>query len=322
MNSEKKSRIDISTYDAENGESTMEAQKIITDHNLQEIFEYPKLELPLIVWKDNYELFADCCVSAHWHSDFEIALLLSGELDYYLSNNHIHLKKGDCVFVNSNSLHMATQKSKEPAVMIGITFKPTALYSELNKHLYSKFFQGITNSKMRGFQIDTTTITGEKIVNNIVEIESLDIKDECYELLCLSVISRIWYEILLYLKENNESIVSVISNQKQEDIVKQIISYIKIHYMDDIPINKIANYVGISRSECFKCFKQYAARTPADYIIEYRLSSAANMHKSTDDSVLEICNKCGFSNSSYFGKRFKKRYGVTPLAFRKRTELI
>ncbi len=293
------------------------ANKIVIDNNLQEIFEYPKIDFPFIAWRDDYEKFPQGIVASHWHSDIEFAVLISGELDYYLSDQYLHLKKGDCVFVNSNALHLGVQHSYEKAIMIGITFKPSVFGAISGNNLYSKFFESISNSSIKGMKIDLESEVGWNIKNQIIELEMLDINSCFYELQSLSILCSLWMNFNIYLQDKGSLIEPIITNTKLESNVKQIISYIKSHYMENFNVGDIAKEIGISRTECFRSFKKFTTKTPIEYLLEFRLSSALNMLISTDDTVLEICTKCGFSNSSYFGKRFKERYGVTPMEYRK-----
>ncbi len=166
-------------------------------------------------------------------------------------------------------------------------------------------------------KINVESELGRNIKNKIIELEMLDIYSCYYELQSLSTLCSLWMDFNIYLQDKHSLIEPVITNTKLESNVKQIISYIKSHYMENIHVDDIAKEIGISRTECFRSFKKFTTKTPIEYLLEFRLSSASNMLVSTDDTVLEICTKCGFSNSSYFGKQFKRRYGITPIKYRK-----
>ena len=47
------------------------------------------------------------------------------------------------------------------------------------------------------------------------------------------------------------------------------------------------------------------------------LSLAATLLLETDKSVLEIASDVGYSNSGNFGSAFKRRYGVSPVRYRR-----
>lgn len=65
--------------------------------------------------------------------------------------------------------------------------------------------------------------------------------------------------------------------------------------------------------------KKYFGVTPSEYINNIRLSFAANQLLTTSNSVLDICLDCGFENTVYFHKKFKEKFGETPLQFRKKS---
>lgn len=54
-----------------------------------------------------------------------------------------------------------------------------------------------------------------------------------------------------------------------------------------------------------------------DYVRNNRLEVAKNLLvQRMDLSIVEICEKVGYSNTSYFTTSFKKKYGVTPSKYR------
>ena len=52
------------------------------------------------------------------------------------------------------------------------------------------------------------------------------------------------------------------------------------------------------------------------YIISCRLSEAKQLLVTTDATVTEIAERCGFASASHFARVMKQVEGKTPLAFR------
>ena len=52
------------------------------------------------------------------------------------------------------------------------------------------------------------------------------------------------------------------------------------------------------------------------FLREYRLNAAAEALHTTEDTVLNIAERCGFENLSYFNREFKVHFGMTPREYR------
>lgn len=98
--------------------------------------------------------------------------------------------------------------------------------------------------------------------------------------------------------------------------VKKLLSYIHEHYQEKVTLEQLSGFTNISRSECFRRFRQYTGTTPILYLNDYRLSKAAALLRSSDKSVTEICYACGFSDASYFIRRFREKFDLPPRKYR------
>ena len=65
-----------------------------------------------------------------------------------------------------------------------------------------------------------------------------------------------------------------------------------------------------------KTFKQVAGMTLIDYLNHVRLANAARLLRETGKTIAEIAETAGFSDQSYFDKRFRRAFGKTPKEFR------
>lgn len=63
-------------------------------------------------------------------------------------------------------------------------------------------------------------------------------------------------------------------------------------------------------------FKEVAGVSPAEYTEKMRIARAKELLTDGSCDISEIAFKCGFSEHSYFSKRFKKYTGVTPTAYK------
>jgi len=80
----------------------------------------------------------------------------------------------------------------------------------------------------------------------------------------------------------------------------------------DFNIDNMASEMGLSRSAFYKKVKGQTGFAPVDLIKEFRLSHAAELLQTTNHSITEVAYRSGFKDPGYFGKCFRKRYGMSP----------
>ncbi len=295
----------------------MELRRIEVDHNFREHIRFSDASFPVDVWTDEYSMFVDGTMNCHWHHEFEYGVMLAGEVDYYINDRHILLKEGDCVFINSNSMHMAKQRaSGGNAVMFTIVFPFSLLTESINSTVYAKYFQPLTDKSLPGFKVSYDVGPGREIVRALRGVYGLDNSAFGFELRCLGLMCHAWHETVSYMAEAGTSLFERSFSGRHEERVKRILSYIHEHYSENLTVDGIAKNASINRSECFRCFKRITNKKPMEYINEYRLAQAARCLSETAHTVAQISSACGFCSSSYFGKLFKEKFGISPLRFR------
>jgi len=296
----------------------METIPIKVDSNFREQICNEDVTFPVGIWTDVFSMFVDCEMNCHWHDDFEFGFVLSGEVEYFINENLMRLYQGDCVFVNSNAIHMAKQAAGcDDAVMFSITFPASLFAGSHNSTIYHKYFAPVLGEALQGFKISQDHVLGKIIRGKLNEIYSLDRTVFGYELLCLALIIELWKATVDVISGEEISLFDSQGNQRYIQRAKEMLSYIHLYYPHPITIDDITKNIGISRSECFRCFKRFTNKNPVEYINEYRLAQAARLLWRTDDSITEVCVACGFASPSYFGKLFKEKYGVSPLKYRR-----
>ena len=88
------------------------------------------------------------------------------------------------------------------------------------------------------------------------------------------------------------------------------------NYGKDLSVADVAKHLGISQSLLFKLFREREKTTPIEYLQEVRIKKACTLLVAEKLSVSEIGSLCGFSDSSYFCKVFKKWVGCPPASYR------
>jgi AraC family transcriptional regulator len=90
------------------------------------------------------------------------------------------------------------------------------------------------------------------------------------------------------------------------------------HLDEDLSLAALATQSGLSAFHLHRVFAAVAGETPKQYTLRLRLGYAAVMLITTDDSVLDVALSCGFQSHEAFSRAFRRRFGMTPSAYRTR----
>lgn len=98
--------------------------------------------------------------------------------------------------------------------------------------------------------------------------------------------------------------------------------YIAKHLTQKISMTRMAEELGLSYSHLASKFRRLEGMSIKKYLIKEKLYAAANQLKYSEADVGEIAEYLGFSSASSMCASFKERYGMTPLEFRRRNQVI
>jgi len=100
------------------------------------------------------------------------------------------------------------------------------------------------------------------------------------------------------------------------DAVGQAMDLIRQHYAESLTLERLAQDLGYSVSHLSALFKKRTGISPIDYLIRVRMKRALHLLRSTDASIGEIAAEVGYSDVYYFGRLFKKHWGLSPSRYR------
>ncbi|WGV98246.1 helix-turn-helix domain-containing protein [Vibrio sp. YMD68] len=112
------------------------------------------------------------------------------------------------------------------------------------------------------------------------------------------------------------------SNQPTLALSRALV-YIERHYASaQLNSNEIAKASFVSQRQMERLFRQFLQTSPNQYIRNIQQNQAALLLKEQHElSIQSISESCGFSDSNYFSKCFKKHFGVSPRQYRKESLL-
>lgn len=261
----------------------------------------------------------------HWHPEAEFLCVLEGKVRFGINEERFELGAGDAAFINCGALHMAGIISQEyVGSSVSLVFAPEFLAEDRQSLLYNKYIKPVAeDQQFKGcvFRKYQGSPWKEEILGALEKVcQYCQEEDWLCQLKVRNELSRAWGILAEYKGQEKGLYARGEGNRKLEQRVKQILDYMQAHYAEPITVEDISKNVNLSRTECFRCFHKITGASPLEYLNLYRIRQAAFKLRNTDQTVTEICIGSGFSHPSYFGKKFRQIYGVSPAGYRKMGE--
>lgn len=95
-----------------------------------------------------------------------------------------------------------------------------------------------------------------------------------------------------------------------------VLSFVEEHALERLTLDDVAATTHFSVSYISHAFRRFTGQTFNEFLHACRITKAADLLTTTDDSILNVALSCGYDNVSYFIKRFKAQLGTTPHQYR------
>lgn len=144
----------------------------------------------------------------------------------------------------------------------------------------------------------------------------LDQKDRLYPMI------EIAGEIHLFDSRINQAMAACISQACRlvnsfslagySPLVRRCISLIHHRLTDEFTVSELAAALDVTRQHLAACFKNETGSSLTEYINHQRVRLSKYYLRQKNLSITQVAMMCGYSDSNYFGRVFKKREHMTP----------
>ncbi|MBO9610534.1 MAG: helix-turn-helix domain-containing protein [Paenibacillaceae bacterium] len=131
-------------------------------------------------------------------------------------------------------------------------------------------------------------------------------------------------ETLDWLRHINTAIMDrlrVSSENPHYAIIHDLKAYIDTHLEEDISLDSLAERAYLSPSYISSLFGEILHVSFSTYLTNARVDKAAELLRGSTLTVTDITTAVGYHNIQYFCRKFKEKYGVTPMQYRKSATL-
>jgi AraC-like DNA-binding protein len=240
------------------------------------------------------------------HGDLEFVYVLWNSLKVRLLSRTVILAPDDILLINSNELHeLSSVNVPQPCMFISLHIKINLLDPKLVKGLHFHFDSTFTKNKMKFYLT-------KHCIAELVKLYTTD--NKLTPFFSRSIAYLFLNELAMHFtpdKKRNEL------SAKHIERFLNISAYINDNWEKNLSLGDVANTAGLSPQYVSQFFKRQVGINFLDYYNDIRLSRAVNELTATNKTVEQIADECGYSESRTFAANFKRKYGCSPLAYRR-----
>ena len=245
----------------------------------------------------------------HMHRDYELVLVLRGELRVSTSGAAYSAPQGSFFLMNPYQLHEFRSEG-------GVLIMPV----QVSPGLIGRYLPGIDNVQVpfAVFHKNDSDVT-EAVYSDLLRLlDAYLTKKDWFELECVGYINQILYRMFSLCPPLPVSEAQQKREASRKERLRFLSSSIEDHYTENIRLSDLADALGVSLYYLSHFFKENFGMSFLDYVTSLRCDHAGRELLSTDRALLDICYDAGFSDPKYFQKAFRSKYGLSPREYRKR----
>lgn len=254
----------------------------------------------------------------HLHDEFELIVIVKSNGKVYVGSNVYNFNDGDVFFFAPGLPHcfynsIDYEKGGIIAHAVVIHFKKNFLGTDFLEKNETTALKKFLKKSESGIHIINPS---KDLVNRIINLNQKRNIEKIIELLsilnALSVKKTI--KIKMLSSGNNNVTVTSLCDSK---IINDVYKYVAENFQNEISFTKASLVANMQKAAFCRSFKRKTQKKFTDFVNETRIMHAQKLLAETDKTIQEIAFDCGYTNTSYFNRQFRKYCNATPMEFKK-----
>lgn len=268
---------------------------------------FPHLAFPIQVIRVENQTDIDF----HNHDFHEIVLICAGVAEHETHNGKSKLAAGDIIVVPQGKSHRYSNSKK--LMLYNFVINTTKIALPVMDALLLPGFKILTGkeSKETHFKVSKDTLGSLVQLTNELQSELKERKSG-YQFAATAIFMKIILTMAREFPADHYEAASFTGN----DVFK-LVEFMEKNITRKISMETLARQIHVSEPTLFRHFKNYLGCTPNSYILQLRVSKAAELLTQSDMSLDEIALKTGFCDANHLSKTFTRFTGDVPSKYRK-----
>lgn len=253
----------------------------------------------------------------HTHNYIEVIYMCQGSTTHIVNGNKVILEQGDLLFLNQNAVQEILPAGKDD---IAVNF---IVLPEFFNTAFS--MMGAEDNQLKEFLVGALCDRDEETsylyfhIADVLPVQNL-IENMVWTIFYNSSNKRSCNQItmgLLFLQLLNYMDKMEAGGRKYDtEIMATVLSYIEDHYKEG-KLSELAEEMKVNIYWLSREIKKKSGKTYKELLQERKMKQAVYLLTSSALPVTDIIESVGYDNTSYFYRKFKEKYGMSPKEYRK-----
>lgn len=234
--------------------------------------------------------------SMHYHKFIEVFLAVDGSVSIITEKGEISVSD-EIVVVPPFLTHYSVRNGE----VFNFSFSIKEGKGGVN---FNKLFKSTSIFKLK---------KNENVLKYVSVLKDMFLNDAFVSQKAELLFKLLFWELLLINKPFSQSL-----DVNSSNYTSKIESFIFYNYDKNVTLKDLAKSLCLSTRQTSRITHQNYGKSFSTLLNERRLYIASQLLLNSDKSMAEIAENTCFNTENYFYSQFKKRYGLTPLQYRKK----
>jgi len=245
-----------------------------------------------------------------WSQYDYLVYILSGEKTWITQEGSWTVTKGEALYVKKGAT-IIKQNFNDDFCMLGFFVSDDLIRSGLE--------EVIKQTPIKNVEGADSFVINKIIINNRLRTFFQSVLGYFHDegKLLKSILELKAKELLLNIINSNQNleISSYLKNTALNEL-PSLPNIMEANFCYNLSLDQFATLCNRSKSSFKRDFKNHYNSSPGKWLLEKRLSRAANLLKIDSDNISQIAYDCGFESLAHFSRTFKNKYGVPPTSYK------
>lgn len=253
----------------------------------------------------------------NWHERLELFVCVAGRGSFRMGERVVDFAPGDVIVVDNLKLHGVVSLRGAERLVGTITFMPELVSNPLSYPCDSSYLLPFFS---RPAQLDPTVRTTDKssadihsaLANMLRSYLDRTTSLPLRQAACKVYLLQVLYLLSVHFGLGELRAADYDTNRRESFRFGRLYEYLQENYAERITVSRAAAMLGVSDFQFMKFFRKATGTTFVTYLTRLRLAHAHSLLIETDHSIADIAAEVGFSDQSYFDRRFRHHYEQSP----------